>query len=428
MSSVTLRGVGVRFPGGNVGLSGIDLDIADGEFIALLGPSGSGKTTVLRTIAGFISPSEGTVSIAERVVADARSTVPPEEREIGMVFQQHAVWPHLSVAKNVAYPLDRARSRGTRGSDGRRLNGAERHRRVVEALRLVGLDGLEQRTPATLSGGQRQRVALARAIVARPRVLLLDEALSALDEPLRNELRLELQSLTRSIGLTVVHVTHDRDEALALADRVVVLDGGRILDVASPPEIVSRPVNARVAAFLSDATVLGGRLDAEGFRAEAHGCAVSRERLEIAGGTRQSIERHAEPGAASREPGPAAVAGPGEIAILPEHVEIVAPEASSQRATVTSSLYGRGGNDVVLDWDGVRLRCRTSEHRPVVGEEVGVRLRAALFYAAEPGDGSADAPCGSGEPADGLTTSDIEADAARGGSLPVAAGNASAVR
>lgn len=235
---IQLSGLGVTFPDGTTGLNAINLSVEPGEFVALVGPSGSGKTTLLRTIAGFIEPTEGTLLID----GDPMTGVPPEKRHLGMVFQHHAVWPHMNVYENVAYPL--------------RRGGMFSAERVGEALEMVGLEGFAKRKPASLSGGQRQRVALARAIVADPRVLLLDEALSALDEPLRDSLRRDLVTLVRSKGLTTIHVTHDRAEALALADRVVVLSGGKILQVAPPAELLSAPISAEVASFIADATVL----------------------------------------------------------------------------------------------------------------------------------------------------------------------------
>ena len=347
MASVSLTSVGLTYPEGTVGLDGINLDIADGEFVALVGPSGSGKTTLLRAIAGFLTPTTGSISIDGVTVASLSTMLPPEKRQLGMVFQQHAIWPHWDVARNIGYPL--------------KLGGVgtpERATRVNEVLDLVGLAGFGKRNPATLSGGQRQRVALARAIVGRPRVLLLDEALSALDEPLRDALRLELQTLTRSIGLTVVHVTHDREEALALADRVVVLDGGRIQQVGTPPELVARPATAAIARFLSDATLLDGELTADGFSAVGHPCSISRAGLDIV----------------------AEAYGPGQVAVLPEDVDLVSNESGA--ATVVSSLYGRAGNDVVVGWQGIALRCRVSGRRPLVGERMDVGIRRALFYSA----------------------------------------------
>lgn len=354
MASVTLSSVDLRYPSGAQGLAGIDLHVEDGEFVALLGPSGSGKTTLLRTVAGFLAPTSGQVLLGERVVAGGDAFVAPEHRSLGMVFQQHAVWPHWSVGRNVEYPLKLAR-----------VPRRERAERVAAVLELVGLAGAAKRDPATLSGGQRQRVALARAIVAEPGVLLLDEALSALDEPLRDRLRLELQSLTRRFGLTVLHVTHDREEALALADRVVVLDGGRIQQVGTPPELVSRPASAFVARFVSDATIIAGALvpGAGAFVGSGHAVRIDEAVIERGGadGSSGGVEVH--------------------LAILPEDVALAASEADGDGdAVVVSSLFGREGNDVVVDWGGLALRSRTAGFRPIVGERVRVRVRRAIAY------------------------------------------------
>lgn len=349
MSAVTLDSLSLRFPDGTLGLDRISLDIADGEFVALLGPSGSGKTTLLRSIAGFLSPTAGSISIGAQVVAEPGRSVPPERRHLGMVFQQHAVWPHWNVARNVDYPLRR-----------QGIARAERERRVAEVLELVGLPGLGKRNPATLSGGQRQRVALARALVSGPRVLLLDEALSALDEPLRDRLRLELQQLTRRFGLTVVHVTHDRNEALALADRVVVLDGGRIQQVGTPADLLERPASAFVARFVSDASVVRGRLSSHGFAAQDHPMAVPLERCATAGA----------------EQAPLRAGTAVDLSVLPEAVRL-SPDPDGP-AEVTSSLFGREGNDVSVSWSGLILRSRTRGFRPCVGDRVRVDIERGL--------------------------------------------------
>ena len=355
MASVTLDSVTLRYPSGAVGLDDVDLDITDGEFVALVGPSGSGKTTLLRTIAGFLTPTSGQVRIGDRLVADGQRVIPPEQRGLGMVFQQHAVWPHWNVGRNVEYPLRRAR-----------VPRGERRARVAETLELVGLGGAAHRDPATLSGGQRQRVALARALVSRPRVLLLDEALSALDEPLRDRLRLELHALTRSLGLTVVHVTHDRAEALALADRVVVLDAGRIQQVGAPDDLVRRPETAFVARFLSDATLIDGHVDADGFRADRHPLRLT--------------EYDGAPGH-----------GPGCAAILPADVDLTL--ANDGDAVVASSLYTRAGGDLMLDWNGVPLRVHVTGLRPRAGDRMRVSVRRAVVYIGH-GDAAVAPPAG----------------------------------
>lgn len=355
MASVSLDSVSLRFPDGTLGLRDIDLHIEDGEFLALVGPSGSGKTTLLRTIAGFVAPTAGTVAIGDRTVADPRTLTAPEDRGLGMVFQQHAVWPHWNVARNIDYPLRRSG-----------VGRAERAQRVEEALDMVGLSGLGRRNPATLSGGQRQRVALARALVARPQVLLLDEALSALDEPLRDRLRLELHTLTRELGLTVVHVTHDRSEALALADRVAVLDGGRIQQIGTPAELVSSPSSAFVANFLSDATVVEGRLDDRGFQARDFALRIPVPALAPVG-----------TGAGTEV---CAAILPSDITVEEYPLELPPDGADERMATVRSALFTTDGSDLVLDWNGLRLRARTLGFRPCVGQQLLLTVHTARLY------------------------------------------------
>ena len=211
--AISLRGLRKEFAGGVVAVHDLDLDIAEGEFVTLLGPSGSGKTTVLRMIAGFERPTAGTVALRGRDVTAA----PPFDRDVHTVFQDYALFPHLTVAGNVEYPL---RIAG--------VNKAERRERAREALATVRLDAMADRAPTALSGGQRQRVALARALVDRPAVLLLDEPLGALDLKLREQMQIELAQLQRGSGITFVLVTHDQDEALTLADRIVVFNEGRV--------------------------------------------------------------------------------------------------------------------------------------------------------------------------------------------------------
>ncbi|MGR3540869.1 MAG: ABC transporter ATP-binding protein [Hasllibacter sp.] len=216
-------------------LRGVDLDIGEGEFFSLLGPSGCGKTTLMRTIAGFEGIDEGRLTIDGR---DMRG-VTADRRPTNMVFQSYAIFPHLTVAQNVAYGLRRS-------SDPR----PEKERRVGEALEMVGLGGYGARRPHELSGGQRQRVALARALVLRPKVLLLDEPLSALDRKMRETMQAELRRLQRQVGITFILVTHDQEEALIMSDRVAVMFEGEIAQIASPQQLYSRPADRRVADFL----------------------------------------------------------------------------------------------------------------------------------------------------------------------------------
>jgi putative spermidine/putrescine transport system ATP-binding protein len=222
-------------------VAGIDLEIAPGEFFTLLGPSGSGKTTTLRMIAGFDDPTSGTIELAGRNVAG----VPPYDRAVNTVFQDYALFPHMTVGENVAY--------------GMRVAGVakqERIRRRDEALEMVRLPGYNERRPAELSGGQRQRVALARAIVNRPRVLLLDEPLGALDLKLREQMQSELKTIQGEVGITFVYVTHDQDEALTMSDRIAVFNGGRIEQVSPPVQLYEQPATEFVAGFVGVSNLL----------------------------------------------------------------------------------------------------------------------------------------------------------------------------
>jgi spermidine/putrescine ABC transporter ATP-binding subunit len=241
-AAVELEGV-TKSLGGHRAVDGVSLRIGRGEFFTLLGPSGCGKTTTLRMVAGFEEPDAGRVLLGGLDV----SGVPPYRRDANLVFQSYALFPHLSVERNVAFGLDVAG-----------VPAAESAERVREALALVRMEGLGTRRPDELSGGQQQRVALARALVRRPSVLLLDEPLGALDLRLRKEMQGELRRLQRRLGTTFVHVTHDQEEALALSDRLAVMDGGRVAQVGTPEEVYERPATAFVARFLGDANVLPG--------------------------------------------------------------------------------------------------------------------------------------------------------------------------
>jgi spermidine/putrescine ABC transporter ATP-binding subunit len=228
-------------------LDGVTMTFRDGEFFGLLGPSGSGKTTLLRVIAGFVTLDRGQVLIDGQDVGG----VPVHARNIGMVFQNYALFPHMSVAENVAFGLEvRGRAR------------EEVAQRVKEALAMVRLGGLELRKPKQLSGGQQQRVALARALVTRPKVLLLDEPLGALDKHLRQEMQVELRRIQRQVGITTIFVTHDQEEALTLSDRIAIFDSGRIIQEGAPMAVYERPVTKFAAGFLGEANFLQGRVSA----------------------------------------------------------------------------------------------------------------------------------------------------------------------
>ncbi len=242
LPAVRLSGVVKRF-GDVAAVDGIDLEIADGEFFSMLGPPGSGKTTTLRMIAGFEVPTEGKIELHGRDITG----VPPFDRDVNTVFQDYALFPHMSVGDNIAY-----------GLMVRKVAPDERRRRLSEALRMVRLEGYEQRRPGQLSGGQRQRVALARALVNRPRVLLLDEPLGALDLKLREEMQIELKSIQQQVGITFIYVTHDQEEALTMSDRLAVFNNGRIEQVGSPAEVYEHPATTFVAGFVGTSNLLTG--------------------------------------------------------------------------------------------------------------------------------------------------------------------------
>lgn len=255
---ISINEVHKRF-GTFVALEGVNLDIEEGEFFSLLGPSGCGKTTLLRMIGGFDEPSSGAIVIGN----EPMSGIPPNLRPTNMVFQSYAIFPHLNVAENVAYGLKK-----------QNLGKAEENSRVENALEQVRLSGLGERMGNQLSGGQRQRVALARALVMRPKVLLLDEPLSALDKKLREEMQVELRHLQQKIGITFILVTHDQYEALAMSDRIAVMFGGKIAQVSKPQDIYQRPVSRQVADFLGGMNFLDAEnitVDEDRFSAVVNG-------------------------------------------------------------------------------------------------------------------------------------------------------------
>ena len=241
--AIRLEGITKRFGGAidAAAVAGIDLEVRDGEFFSLLGPSGSGKTTTLRMIAGFERPTSGRIFLHGDDVTD----LPPFDRDVNTVFQDYALFPHMSVAENVAY-----------GLEVRRVPSSERAVRVKEALRMVRLEGYDSRRPAQLSGGQRQRVALARALVNRPRVLLLDEPLGALDLKLREEMQIELKAIQSQVGITFIYVTHDQQEALTMSDRIAVFNHGRIEQIGAPAEVYEHPLTAFVAGFVGSSNLI----------------------------------------------------------------------------------------------------------------------------------------------------------------------------
>ena len=248
MARLTIEGVSKRY-GEVAAIREVTLDVADGEFVVLLGPSGCGKTTTLRVVAGFVEPDSGQVALGQRDI----TWLPPWKRNAGLVFQNYALFPHLTVAQNVAFGLEM-----------RKTAPAETARRVGDVLKLVRLEQLAERLPRQLSGGQQQRVALARALVFHPDVLLLDEPLSNLDAKLRQDVRVEIRELQRKLGLTTVMVTHDQEEALTMADRLVVMQDGAVRQVGTQQDLYERPRDRFVASFVGRSSFIEGEIEAPG--------------------------------------------------------------------------------------------------------------------------------------------------------------------
>src|SRR5882757_4134750 len=257
MSKLALRGIEKRY-GDVAAVSGVDLELKEGEFVSLLGPSGCGKTTTLRMIAGFIAPSAGTIEMNGQMLSSPTGALPPEKRQMSMIFQSYAVWPNMTVAQNVAFGLEL-----------RKLPREEVRRRTGEMLEVVHMGHLAARYPAELSGGQQQRVALARAIVIKPQVLLLDEPLSNLDANLREEMRFEIRRLHDEFRITTVYVTHDQAEAMVTSDRIAVMNLGKVEQIGEPYEIYNQPHTRFVAGFIGrtnfiETTVADGMLTFDG--------------------------------------------------------------------------------------------------------------------------------------------------------------------
>ncbi|WP_248482821.1 ABC transporter ATP-binding protein [Pseudomonas sp. CYM-20-01] len=285
----------------------LDLNIRQGEFLSLLGPSGSGKTTTLMMLAGFDAPDRG------RILMDGTdiSKLPAYKRDMGVVFQSYALFPHMSVAQNVAFPLNL-----------RKIPAAESRQRVKEALALARLEGFEDRNPAQLSGGQQQRVALARALVYRPRMLLMDEPLGALDKALREHMQLELKAIHKQLGITFVYVTHDQDEAMTMSDRVAVFNEGKIAQIDSPHTIYNRPATRFVANFLGETNVLEGVV----ISATAGQAQI---RLSEDGSIHQACCADPELSAGSN----------AALAIRPENLRLATLSEAAVQATVVDSIF-----------------------------------------------------------------------------------------
>src|SRR5690242_706684 len=348
-AAIALESVSKRF--GSVGaVDGVSLEIHEGEFFSLLGPSGCGKTTTLRMVAGFVLPDDGRILLQ----GDDVTTVPANKRPVNMVFQQYALFPHMSVYDNVAFGLKvKGVPRGDQGG------------RIKEILRIVSLEGFEKRRPRQLSGGQQQRVALARALVNSPAALLLDEPLGALDVKLRKQMQLQLKAIQNDVGTTFVYVTHDQEEALAMSDRIAVMNGGRVEQIGSPREIYTRPATAFVADFIGSLNVLELKVDElvgdyavtrldEGERVVVTAAPSMRVGDEVRVATRPEQVQVSPAGAASPDGGSFLRGRIAEVVFLGMytqfHVDTRVGRVVSHRLADEPLAELEPGADVVLEW------------------------------------------------------------------------------
>jgi len=336
IADVRLEGVTKRFDDVTA-VDDLSLEIEQGSFFALLGPSGCGKTTTLRMIGGFEEPTSGTIFLGDRDVVGR----PPYRRDVNTVFQSYALFPHLSIFENVAFGLRR------KGADRKNLRG-----RVMEMLHLVELEGMERRKPRQLSGGQQQRVALARALVCSPRVLLLDEPLGALDLKLRKQMQLFLKRIQHDIGITFIHVTHDQEEAMTMADGIAVMNKGRIEQLGSPDELYERPETPFVAGFLGVSNLLPGTM-------------VGPDAVRLDDGTQVQVAPEALHGRTGRV----------AVGIRPEKIRVDGGEANTLEGTVQESAYVGVATQYVVETASGRLTVYVQNVRPgAVGAAPGDRL------------------------------------------------------
>ena len=320
-------------------LDHVNLYINDSEFLTLLGPSGCGKTTTLRIIGGFVTPTSGDVTFDGVRIND----VPPHKRQINTVFQKYALFPHLNVFENIAFGLRIAK-----------VPEKEIRQRVTEMLEVVSLKGFEERRVDQLSGGQQQRVAIARALVNRPKVLLLDEPLGALDMRLRKDMQIELKRIQQQMGITFIYVTHDQEEALTMSDTVVVMDKGRIQQIGTPEDIYNEPKNAFVADFIGESNILNGTMVRDGV--------VRMYRREF-----PCVDK----GFAPNEP--------VDVVIRPEDIDIVPVEQGQIVGTVTNVTFKGMQYDIIVDLGGFKWLIQTTDHSPV-GTQVGVKIDPDGFH------------------------------------------------
>jgi len=335
---IDLKNISVSF-GNNQVLKNLNLYIRDKEFITFLGPSGCGKTTTLRIIAGFIEPDEGEVIFEDKVI----NSVPPHKRQVNTIFQRYALFPHLNVYENVAFGLRI-----------KKVPEKQIKETVEEMLALVNLTGFNKRNINSLSGGQQQRVAIARALAVKPRVLLLDEPLGALDRKLRKDMQVELKNIQQRLGITFIYVTHDQEEALSMSDTVVVMDGGIIQQIGTPLDIYNEPKNAFVADFIGESNILDGVMIDD--------CLV-----DFSGHRFECLDKGFDKNEAV------------DVVVRPEDVDVVEPEKGMLKGVVTSVTFKGVHFEIIVDIGGFKWMIQTTDYQPE-GAKIGLFIEPDAIH------------------------------------------------
>lgn len=335
---IDLKNISIKLGDAQI-LENLNMYIRDKEFITLLGPSGCGKTTTLRIIAGFLEPDSGEVIFEDKVI----NGVPPHKRQVNTIFQRYALFPHLNVYENIAFGLRI-----------KKMKEKEIKETVTEMLKLVNLSGFERRNINSLSGGQQQRVAIARALAVKPRVLLLDEPLGALDLKLRKDMQVELKNIQQRLGITFIYVTHDQEEALSMSDTVVVMDGGVIQQIGTPQDVYNEPKNAFVADFIGESNILDGKM-LEDFK-----CSFS-------GAQFQCLDKGFDSGESV------------DVVVRPEDVDIVPVEKGILTGEVTSVTFKGVHFEIIVDIGGFKWMIQTTDYEPV-GKKIGLDIEPDAIH------------------------------------------------
>lgn len=335
---IDLKNISIKLGEAQI-LENLNMYIRDKEFITLLGPSGCGKTTTLRIIAGFLEPDSGEVIFEDKVI----NGVPPHKRQVNTIFQRYALFPHLNVYENIAFGLRI-----------KKLSEKEIKETVTEMLALVNLSGFERRNINSLSGGQQQRVAIARALAVKPRVLLLDEPLGALDLKLRKDMQVELKNIQQRLGITFIYVTHDQEEALSMSDTVVVMDGGVIQQIGTPQDVYNEPKNAFVADFIGESNILDGKM-LEDFKCSFSGAQF--QCLDKGFGSGESVD----------------------VVVRPEDVDIVPVDKGILTGVVTSVTFKGVHFEIIVDIGGFKWMIQTTDYEPV-GKRIGLDIEPDAIH------------------------------------------------